>query len=200
VQPADLEGEQLMTQLPPLDELGPPVEQPVDVTPEEEHAARPMEAGSLQERLHQRRAEMQAQEPEEFDVPGYEGIIVARYQILPWKQHRAITARHEKSRDVAERDMYVAADTLINACVDLAEVLPDGSRKPLGYKWGVKAAQELFGVDSPLETARQGILACFPRDGLLMSHYGEVMQWQQGAQPKVDRELEQELGKADSPN
>jgi hypothetical protein len=197
VQPEHLEGEQLMAALPPLDELVAP--DPSEVTTEEEQAAVPMAAGSLQDRLHQRRAELQSQESRDFDVPGYGGIIKARYHVLPWKQHRAIAARHEKERDVALREVYTAADTLINACDALIEVAADGTERPLDYKWGVRAASELFGADG-LDTARQGIIACFPQDGLLMAHFGEVMQWQQGATPEADRELEDELGKADSRN
>lgn len=157
--------------------------------------------GSLKDRLQARRSELQRQTTEDFDVPGYEGVLVARYQLLDYKTLRGIISRSDKVPDPALQELNVMADTLIHACVDLLEYRSDGQHVPLGYRWGARAADALFGVaGADGLTARQATIASFPRDTLLMRHGVEVSQWQEaGGRAAVDEVIEDELEDPTSP-
>lgn len=153
--------------------------------------------GSLASRIAARRAKLQANSDKVFDVPGYEGILAARYRVLGWTEMRGIGKRHERMEDEALQELYVAADNLILACDDVLEVKPDGTRESLNLRWGTALADRL-GVTVPENVPgsreRQALLAIIARDTWVITHYGEVAMWQESATEDVDETVVADLG------
>src|ERR1039457_18670 len=85
---------------------------------------------SLGERLLAARSQKQAAHEEVFEVPGYGGQLYARYRPLDFREARKIGQRHEHVKDEIERELRMAADTLVAACVS-CEAHIDGETHPL---------------------------------------------------------------------
>lgn len=170
------------------------VHEPFEDEPETEI----LPADSLAGRIAERRRDLERKTTEDFDVPGYEGILVARYKVVGYAANRKIGKRHESMPAWIKAELYTMADTLILANVDLLENGGDdpAGHRPLGLRWGVKAAQDLFRCQLPDNaTARQAMFAIFPDDMKLMRHYGDVSQWILGNNPRIDDDLAADLGK-----
>lgn len=143
---------------------------------------------SLRERVQARREALQRDTTVTFDVPGYEGILKARYRVLTWKEIGQISERvgKEKDLDRATHELYIAADTLARACESVhdAESEPGAGR---GVGWCPQLAHDL-GFPEPT-TARQAIFRIFARDTQVVTHYRSMMDWQDGENHRIDEDL-----------
>jgi hypothetical protein len=148
---------------------------------------------SLREKVQARRAALQSNTTETFDVPGYEGILKVRYRVLSWREITRINERVGKIKglDDADTQLYVAADTLIVASEAVYDAGLDadkeGDDQPAGPKWGVQLAHDL-GFPDPT-TPRQAVFAIFARDTQVITHWQTVMGWQDGENETVDGDL-----------
>jgi hypothetical protein len=149
---------------------------------------------SLRDKVQARRAEMQQNTTETFDVPGYEGILRVRYRVLSWKEIERIGERVAKIKDLdgPTSRLYVMADTLVVASEAVYDASLDADRKdgdapPEGPRWGAALAHDL-GFPDP-QTARQGIFAIFARDTQLVTHYQTMMAWQEGENERIGEDL-----------
>lgn len=152
--------------------------------------------GSLKSRLAARRAELRDEKPFDIDVPGYEGILQVRYRSLDYPTIRAIGQRHEKISKPADKELAIAADTLVNACVCLLAI--DGDEiEETRYRWDEHTARELFGigVDEVPEgaSARIAIRRIIPSSTRLMLHYAEYDERSRGVERASDKTVEGEL-------
>lgn len=144
----------------------------------------------LQARIAQRRKVLQSQRTLTIDVPGYEGILMAEYRVLPWQTIRKNVDRHQRQRDEGLRELYIAADGLMMACENLYEIKPPNDTKvALDVVWGIAAANKLGIELEPGTTARQALLAIFEVDSRIVGHYSELVSWQQGENQELDEEL-----------
>lgn len=160
----------------------------------EGRADTPKANASLREKVQARHAALQAARTTAFDVPGYEGVLRARYRVLSWKEIGRIGERILKIKDIddATRELYQAADTLILASEavydpELDKARKDGDPPPEGLKWCQQLAHDL-GFPDP-QTPRQAVFAIFARETQIMTHYQTVMNWQDGENVEVDEEL-----------
>lgn len=156
----------------------------IDPTPA---ADAPAPQDSLRDLLRGSREALQATRTIDLPVPGW-GALVARYHVLSWRETRQITARHERVRDVAQQELYIAADSLIAACDGTFASL-DGQLQPLNMIYGIDLARYL-GEDGA-ESARQAVFQLIPNEIQLITHYGELMAWMQGENVSVDEDLAQ---------
>lgn len=106
---------------------------------------------TLKGRLANRRGALLAKEPFFMPVPGYEGLIVAKYRALDYRTIRRIGMKQADNPDQPESEIAVAADSLVNACLGLYGVPEDWDGKedtliPTGHGYSADAARELFGV------------------------------------------------------
>lgn len=152
---------------------------------------------SMAERAEQRRRHLLSQNTETFDVPGYIGILRVEYRAMDYKELRKIAARHQRVKDDADQELYIAADTLIAASENSFEVLPgekEGEERvrELGLTWGLSLAREL-GVTTPGDTARQAVFAVFPQKTWLTQHYTDYTDWLRGIGVQVDEEQSAEF-------
>lgn len=149
---------------------------------------------SLRDKVQARRAALQADTTVTLDVPGYEGILKARYRALSLKEINKISNNVAKMKDLdpSTRELYVYADSLSLACdavydADLDETRTDAAPLPAGKRWGPALAHEL-GFPEPT-TARQAVFAIIARDTQIWSHYQSLLDWQDGENDRIDDEL-----------
>lgn len=139
---------------------------------------------SVKGRFAARRRELQSKTVlDPLAVPGYDGLY-ARYRILGYEDMREIGLRNEEEApSIAEGEKWTAADTLVDACVDLMEPIgkDDEGRlifQSLSYRWTAQAARDLFETEVPEDaTGREALLSVFPypQDMLLMTHFQEYV-------------------------
>lgn len=160
----------------------------------------PHPAESLQARLTRERQEEQEGRTFTLALPGYAGLVV-QYHSLPWKAERGMASRVIKqSRDVATRELYVAADSLIASC-DSVEMRPAADEHPEvkaeaeqfngeGYKLDKRLA-EYLGAHKPGEqeiTPREALFLIIPVQRKLMAHYGRLLEEQGVVGEEIDEE------------
>lgn len=144
-------------------------------------------SGSLQARAAARRDALLKRQTTIMEVPGYEGILAVEYRAITYAEGRKIATRHERQRDEATREVYVAADQLIAASVNAYELQEGKEGKELGVGWGLALAK-MLGVDTTDMTIRQATLACFARDTFLTRHWSDYVEWLSSAEADVDEE------------
>lgn len=149
--------------------------------------------GSLADRVAQRRSALQEKRSVTLDVPHYKGILAAQYRPLTYQEIRGTMARAEKIRDESDSELFLAASQLILACEDVLEVTPTGEHNSLGMRWGVALAEKL-GVELPDgANARQALMAIFPYDVDVVTHFAEYSQWLSDENNSVDEELAEDF-------
>lgn len=152
--------------------------------------------GSPLARLREIRESFKGERHIDLDVPGYQGILVARYQPVLWETLKKIGKRAEKSKANPEFEVLAAADTLAHACIGMYCREEDGSLtevtfegEPCRYDHGLASH---LGFDEPSLTVRQIVRATFPDSLALVAHYGDVMEWQAGVEQEADAALEED--------
>lgn len=172
---------------PELDEL-------VEAEPEHVVADDVAPAGptaSVLDRLRARRAELQSERTEVFEIPGYNGLR-GRYGIVEWDFLKKVAKRTEKSKH-PRKELYAIVDTLIESCKGI-EVFDGSDWKPM---------HEVFGGDQvvrydanlaealgyPATSAREAVFGLFPSDIAMTAHMAEVDEWMKGASEEEDDNL-----------
>lgn len=153
--------------------------------------------GSLRGRVATRRSELRDQRPIELDVPGYKGILRARYRTLDYPAVRAIGERHKNVRSRPEAELKIAADTLCAACDCLLAVSEDGAARETQFRWDWETARKLFEIpagevpdDALPRVALQRIV---PHSTALMLHYAEYDSRSRGVDDEVAEEIQGEF-------
>lgn len=150
--------------------------------------------GSLADRMKARRASLEKQKTEVFEVPGYEGIFAVEYRMLGWSRIRQITRGHAQVKDPGQRELNSAVDTLLVATVQLLEVTATG-HKPVSGGW-LDLARALQDPSDPEAvklpnnpTPQHALLAIFGVEARVMTHYGEYESWLNGQRQRVDEDV-----------
>lgn len=87
---------------------------------------------SVLTQLRELRTELQQERHIDLDVPGYKGVLRARYRPLSYERLRAITERSQKTTGTAAgKELALAADALVEACEAMLVRQDDGSYEPL---------------------------------------------------------------------
>ena len=144
--------------------------------------------GSLAARAKARRQQLLERNTVILEPGEYEGIIAIEYRAISYEETRRIGERLNRITNAAERDLYLACDALIAACVQTYEIDTKGRRNELNAPLGVPLAIAL-GVEGVAELSpRQAMLGTFTDHIRLMVHYAEYNEWLAGAQVDVDEE------------
>jgi hypothetical protein len=141
--------------------------------------------GTLGERLLAARSRKQAAHDVVMEIPGYEGQLFARYRPLDFREGRKIGQRHERLSDEIEKELRVAADTLVAACTG-CEARIDGETHELP-PLGLKLAQEI-GLEGP-ENDTQAVLVVFPSELAVIKQFIDLQGDEDKANAQIDREL-----------
>ena len=141
--------------------------------------------GTLGERLLAARAKKQAAREETIEVPGYEGQLWATYRPLDFREARKIGQAHEHLRDEIEKELRVAADTLVAACTG-CEARIDGETHPLP-PLGLELCEQigLEGAENP----RQAVLLLFPSEMAVVKQFVDVQGLEEASNGQIDEQL-----------
>ncbi len=152
---------------------------------------------SIEEYVGKVKSAEQAQTVIPKALPGRKGRLVAKYRILGWPEQRAIVAENQKVSDQATQELYVAADSLIVSCVGVEMLIPTNAPAALErLAEDFNAAEhklnrvlaEALGCDYA-ESDRQAVIAIFPSELALISHYNDLFAAQSGADEEIDEAL-----------
>lgn len=156
------------------------------------------EAQGVLAQIKQRREAMQKERLHTMEIPGYSGMLLARYQPVPYEKLREIGERAEKgTHGVAQRELQIAADTLIHACRAILSRL-DGKLEPITdggepVERFDKHLASALGIESPNPdrdiTARETLFAVFPDELSVVAHFGEFTEWQGSGDADDDESL-----------
>jgi hypothetical protein len=156
---------------------------------------------SIMDKLRQARAELEEQETVDLEVPGYRGLLVARYHLLSGKELQKIGKRvRGQFRHIRDQQgevvLAMASDTLINSCIglfykdedDLHDISVNGV--PLTYSSG-NDLTDFFELPEA-GTARDAILSLFggeDRDIAIIEHYQRLYRWMRDTSNDVTADL-----------
>lgn len=174
----------------------------VDAPPAAEsngHAAQ--ESGSLMATLRAKREELGRDRRLDLDIPGYAGLLVARYKPVEWTAVSKISDRVNKSNS-PRADVLGAADLLI-ACCDELMTRKDGELVPLNQAPALepsvrqvlgeesvryeKRLAEAFGYEA--SSAREAVFGLFRNDYAVIDQHRQVLEWLREAGEQVDQDF-----------
>ncbi len=141
---------------------------------------------TLGEQLLAARSKKQAAHEATLEIPGYDGKLWATYRPLDFREARHIGQEHERLRDEIEKELRIAADTLVKACVGCEARIGGKTHKlpPIGLELATEIG--LGGAENP----RQAVFLIFPSETAVMSQFVAV----QGAESTVNGQVDEELG------
>lgn len=150
---------------------------------------------NMRDQLRRKREEIGSQETIDLDVPGYDGMLVARYRSLPYDEIKAIADSAEAGSN-PRKELVANADFLIRACEQvlirdeaglrpISADFPEIGEEPCGFDVRLAQALALEGVDS----ARQVILKVFNNDLGLVSQYIDVSAWMSSSRKAGDEDF-----------
>lgn len=117
---------------------------------------------------------------QEFDIPGYDGMLVGRYRVLGFDESRMIGKKHQKGRDNPRWLLNLQIDTLIESLVELKYRNDEGDLVDIQQgetiRYDMKLAEGM-GFADEVETARGVVLRLFDNEPAILSHSQDVMNW-----------------------
>lgn len=152
-------------------------------------------SNSLRSWLQDARRQAQSRKTIDLPIPRFKGRLWCTFRAIDdGMEMRSISKRHERMGDQDLANLYIAADTLIAACMDTF-VLKGEEKISLGLKLGLPlhaylALTDETGVLLPAENDRQAAFQIFDSTTLLLltaDSYGAFMQ---DAGNEADGEIE----------
>jgi hypothetical protein len=143
--------------------------------------------------LREKREANKAEHHLDLDLPGYDGLMVARFRPFPVEKTERKMAEFQKLQGKQPILLKVACDTLIDACEQVllrkeegAEPFPidDEAMPPIGFDSRLSELLE-FKADS----ARQVVLGIFPTEQSILAMNARVSQWMADVTSETDRGL-----------
>lgn len=148
-------------------------------------------ANSPLNRLRQVRESFRGDQHIDLPVPGYQGLLVARYAPVEYEVLRRIGERAERQRHNPEAELIAACDTLAHACQGLFYRDDAGNLEavkhqgdPVRFDLGLAAV-----LDIKAETVREVIRSTFPDPLSIVSQYTAFSRWQTERDGEADDEL-----------
>jgi hypothetical protein len=161
----------------------------------EEAESPAFDASSLHERMRSAAGAMQRVRTEKFPVPNWAEFVHVELRVLGWDAMRKVTRRHEKIRDDATREVYIAADQLL-AATERFWALDAGGDPSMAtdQSWVSIARGVCDGQDGRPKfpedgTARQALLMLTQPTNRTMVLWGEWTEWAAGENQDVKEEL-----------
>lgn len=142
----------------------------------------------LLEEVRKRRRELESErEPMELDIPGYEGLVVAKYQPVPFEELKKIADKVEKlqRKKNPRAELFGMMDTLIWANVSLHIRDRNGALQnldpddPSVVTYGsLERLQPLLELPFEPKSARQAVFLLFVKNELAIAqHHNEYTTW-----------------------
>jgi len=156
-----------------------PVESPVDGLSND---------GAFESRLQERRKQREQRKTEQFDPPGFEDLFKVEMQVVGYKRLADIALRHQRVRDDANRNLYIAADQLLAATVGFYKVEGERLVEAENMTW-MSLAQAFDPNLDAMVKPRQAMIRLLEGAGVVELH-GDWYTWNTRGNAQVERELE----------
>lgn len=162
---------------------------------------KPKVAPNLKDALRKKFGELERTRVGDFDVPGYDGMLVARYRRLSTDEilnlAKGVPQGTSDRRTLVRASAALNADFLAMACVELFARTDEGELQPLGDDYPMRYDQsfaEMMGFEVTAEEgAREVVMRTFDHNDLaLKRHSDEVDEWMTSLSVRTDEDL---LGK-----
>lgn len=149
-------------------------------------------AGSLEERVAQRREKLERKTTEMFDVPGYEGVFQVELRLLGGKRQYAIVDALERVHDDYQKAIRAACDMLLAATVQFHAVVDEegGTQPAEGATW-LRLAQAADRNLGPDTQPRVALIRMLGENGVI-ELAGEWRMWMKNRGAKLEKDLEQD--------
>ena len=143
-------------------------------------------------RLKEQRNRIQSMRYLDLPVQGYDGMLIARYNLLDWDVVRKIAARHERSRD-PRAVLNSQIDLMVTALDQFMYTNGDGEPKPLDVEQPMRFERRLAdSLGFEAQTARQVAIGLFINEIALVAHHNQLMEWMTGEYSDVKDDVEGE--------
>lgn len=148
----------------------------------------PVVPANALEALRARRDAIGQAVEKDFPLPGYAGMLVARYRRLEFAEARkALMARAKPGVPMtAEDELAGQVQVLAKACVGV--YLGGGDLIQISPNYGPELLEALA-LNLPRTTAADVIHAVFNNDMSIPAHHARVMNWMQGTDADVAEEF-----------
>lgn len=151
------------------------------------------ERATLLATLRKRREEAKADHHLDLDIPGYDGLMLARFRPFPIEKTERKMAEFQRLSGKQPMLLKSACDTLIDACEQIMLrkeeggepfAIDDDAMPPIGFDQRLAELLE-FKADS----ARQVVLGLFATEQAVLAMNVEVSRWMQDVTRKTDEGL-----------
>lgn len=163
-----------------------------------DHPERETVPGSPISRLREVRQEVAQRTTVDLDVPGYQGLLIARYEPIPYDVETRATRRALQHEGDPDAITQAAADCLISACVGMYYRDEQGEVQPLMWEQeqvrfdkGLAAVLDLeFG-----ETPREVLLGVFHTGAQAVeAQFDALRYWSITRDREIDDQLVERAG------
>lgn len=149
--------------------------------------------GSLEARVAERRAKLEAETTHRFDVPGYEGVLKVELQLVGGKRQHAIFKKHEVVRREYDQTLRVGGEIILAATCGFYSVVGEQEVLAENCTWKrlAKAAHPYLD-DAVLEAPggnRVALVTLISEEGVL-DLVGEWKKWSRNRGADLEEALE----------
>jgi DNA-binding PucR family transcriptional regulator len=142
--------------------------------------------------MQQRRRERELRTSEMFDPLGFEGLFKVEMQVLGYRRMADIALHHQRQRDDALRQLYIAADQVIAATVAFHMVDDDGALDPIDDASWLSIAQRMYPELDEATRPRVALIRLLEAPAVLALN-NEWYAWNTRGNAEVERELGADL-------
>lgn len=148
-------------------------------------------------KLRAARAKLEANRTVDIEIPGWSGLLFARYKQLSYEDWRPLTAAERGPQSPTE-ELVTAWDTLIAACECIMIANDEGELEPLGdgkVRFDSRLADLLplasGSDDDPVipETPHEIVAAVFPNEPSVIGQRDQYIYWLANGEAMIKAEL-----------
>lgn len=138
-------------------------------------------------RLKTRRLELEANKTVDIEIPGWNGILFARYKSIPYETFKEVAGEeHESATD----ELVSAWRTLQGACDCILIRNDDGELEPLddgAVRFDTRLAR--YTGDDLSQTPDEVIDNLFPNEPSVIAHHNQYVYWLSTGKAAVEADL-----------
>lgn len=150
-------------------------------------------------RMRRRATQLETQTTEVFPVPRFEDILGVEFRVMSWEALRKIGQRHQRVRNEALQELYIAADTVLAATEGFFQFGADEGQEPVeGQTWRSLAVATRDGLTEDV-SPRQALIALLG-DTNVVFLWNDYQEWLRATRPEVEEELKADFPTTKSPS
>lgn len=153
--------------------------------------------GSLAARMQERASELETTVSAIFPIPTWEEVLAVELRLVGWERLRRIASKHDRVRVDAIKELYVAADQILEGTTGFFEVNGVQRRRIEDASW--QSLAKLTGKKLPEDLTPRKAMIALMGDTNIAIMWADWQQWMTTRRPEVDEEVAQDFGTTQSP-